>query len=81
MFARRLTALCITTAAAPRQATDGARPLSMSGWEDLIEEAGEDLERVEGHVTAAAGRLVALQVFTGAGGEQGHGERTGALEW
>lgn len=34
----------------------------MSGWEDLIEEAGGDLERLEGHVAAAAERLVALQV-------------------
>jgi hypothetical protein len=39
----------------------------MSGWEDLIEEAGGDLERLEGHVAAAAERLVALQVGEAAG--------------
>jgi hypothetical protein len=49
------------------QVADGARPLAMSGWEDLIEEAGGDLERLEGHVAAAAERLVALQVGEAAG--------------
>jgi hypothetical protein len=45
----------------------------MSGWEDLIEEAGSDLERLEGHVAAAAERLVALQVgVAGAGGLGAH---------
>ena len=40
----------------------GARPLAMSGWEDLVDEAAADLEKVEGHVAAAAQRLVELEV-------------------
>lgn len=39
-----------------------AKPLAMSGWEDLIEEAAADLERIEGHVATAAARLIELQV-------------------
>eukprot|EP00775_Hariotina_reticulata_P004786 gene4786-5036_t len=38
-----------------------ARPLAMSGWEDLIDEAAADLERLETHVAAAATRLIELQ--------------------
>jgi hypothetical protein len=40
----------------------GARPLAMSGWEDLVDEAAADLDKVEGHVAAAAQRLIELQV-------------------
>jgi hypothetical protein len=43
-------------------AAAAAKPLAMSGWEDLIEEAAADLEGLEGRVTAAAQRLVELQV-------------------
>lgn len=39
----------------------GAKQLAMSGWEDLIEEASADLERVEGHVCASSQRLVDLE--------------------
>lgn len=41
----------------------GARPLAMSGWEDLVDEAAADLDKVEGHVAAAAQRLIQLQVW------------------
>jgi multidrug efflux pump subunit AcrA (membrane-fusion protein) len=41
-----------------------AKPLAMSGWEDLIEEAAADLEGLEGRVATAAQRLVKLQVCT-----------------
>jgi hypothetical protein len=34
----------------------------MSKWEDLIDEASADLERIEAHVLAASHRLVELQV-------------------
>lgn len=43
-----------------------ARPLAMSGWEDLIDEAAADLERLETHVAAAATRLIELQVHKAA---------------
>lgn len=46
-----------------QQVAAGARPLAMSGWEDLVDEAAADLEIVEGHVAAAAQRLVELQVL------------------
>lgn len=39
-----------------------AKPLAMSGWEDLIEEAAADLEKIEGYVSTAAERLIELQV-------------------
>lgn len=39
-----------------------AKPLAMSGWEDLIEEAAADLEGLEGHVATVAQRLIELQV-------------------
>lgn len=48
----------------------------MSGWEDLIEEAGADLERIEGHVAAASERLVALQARN-----HGQGEGWGVGSW
>jgi hypothetical protein len=35
--------------------------LPPAGWEDLIEEASGDLERLEGHISAATQRLVQLQ--------------------
>lgn len=43
-----------------------ARPLAMSGWEDLIDEAAADLQRLEAHVAAAAAHLIKLQVHTAA---------------
>lgn len=39
----------------------GKRPLTMAGWEDLIEEASADLERLEGHVCTTSQRLIELQ--------------------
>jgi uncharacterized membrane-anchored protein YhcB (DUF1043 family) len=45
-----------------QQVASGACPLAMSGWEDLVDEAAADLEKVEGHVAAAAQRLIELQV-------------------
>jgi hypothetical protein len=49
-----------------RQATAAAaKPLAMSGWEDLIEEAAADLEGLESKVATAAQRLVDLQVRSG----------------
>jgi hypothetical protein len=49
-----------------RQSTAAAaKPLAMSGWEDLIEEAAADLEGLEGRVATAAQRLVELQVRFG----------------
>lgn len=42
--------------------TGSKRPLSdsISGWEDLIEEASADLEQLEGHISNAAQRLASL---------------------
>jgi hypothetical protein len=45
-----------------QQLAAAARPLAMSGWEDLVDEAAADLEKVEGHVAAAAQRVIELQV-------------------
>lgn len=38
-----------------------SRPLSMAGWEDLIDEASADLEQLEGHVCTATQRLIEIQ--------------------
>jgi hypothetical protein len=37
------------------------RPLTMAGWEDLIDEASADLEQLESHVCSATQRLIELQ--------------------
>ena len=47
----------------------GAQPLAVSGWEDLVDEAAADLERVEGHVAAAAQRLIDLQASAASAAE------------
>lgn len=54
--------LALTRQKLRQQVAAGARPLAMSGWEDLVDEAAADLEKVEGHVAAAAQRLIQLQV-------------------
>lgn len=54
--------LALTRQKLRQQVAAGARPLAMSGWEDLVDEAAADLEKVEGHVAAAAQRLIELQV-------------------
>lgn len=50
----------------------GAKPLAMSGWEDLVDEAAADLQRVEAHVAAAAARLIELQVLGWLIGDRHH---------
>lgn len=41
------------------------RPLSMAGWEDLLDQASADLEQLEGQVSAASMRLMELQAEQG----------------
>lgn len=45
-----------------QQVAAGARPLPMSGWEDLVEAAAGDLERLEGQGHAAGAFLAEQQV-------------------
>jgi hypothetical protein len=64
-------ALALTRQRLRQAVAAGARPLAMSGWEDLVDEAASDMERLEGRVAAAAERLIELQVtvwFAGARG-------------
>jgi hypothetical protein len=56
------TELSITRQRLRQHLAAAAKPLAMSGWEDLIDEASADLERLEVQVSAAAQHLLELQV-------------------
>lgn len=64
-----------------QQVAAGAKPLAMSGWEDLVDEAAADLEKIEGHVAAAAQRLIELQVGPDAARSQSHAATVTQVVW
>jgi len=64
-----------------QQVAAGAKPLAMSGWEDLVDEAAADLEKIEGHVAAAAQRLIELQVGPDAAHAQRHAAAVTQAAW